>query len=102
MYNVSNDILYLTNIILIVFKFRMKQERVVLSTDGPDHNVVKLKPPMCFTVVNADEVLQKLDVILTEITSAAASEEALHGKPSEDSLVDDSATAAKRRIISLA
>lgn len=37
---------------------RMKSvHRVLISSDGPHENVLKLKPPMCFTKENADEFL---------------------------------------------
>ncbi|XP_052868794.1 alanine--glyoxylate aminotransferase 2-like [Anopheles cruzii] len=37
---------------------RMKtMHRVLVSSDGPDDNVVKLKPPMVFTKANVDEFL---------------------------------------------
>jgi len=41
-----------------------KEHGVLISTDGPDHNVLKLKPPMCFSLVNAHQVTQTLDAIL--------------------------------------
>ncbi|XP_011177329.2 alanine--glyoxylate aminotransferase 2-like [Zeugodacus cucurbitae] len=38
---------------------RMKSlHRVLVSSDGPNDNVIKLKPPMCFNQENADEFLQ--------------------------------------------
>lgn len=45
----------------------MKEEHVLLSADGPDRNVLKFKPPMCFAVADVDEVVAKLDSILGEI-----------------------------------
>jgi len=42
-----------------------KEHRVLISTDGPDHNVLKLKPPMCFSLANADQVAETLDGILS-------------------------------------
>ena len=45
---------------------RMKDFKVLMSTDGPDHNVIKIKPPMVFTKENAMEVLKYLEVILAE------------------------------------
>lgn len=44
----------------------MKEEHILLSTDGPDANVLKLKPPMVFTKENVDEVISTLDRILKE------------------------------------
>ncbi len=45
---------------------RMRDCGVLVSTDGPDHNVLKLKPPMCFTTADADRVVETLDRILGE------------------------------------
>lgn len=40
---------------------RMKNvHRVLISSDGPDNNVLKLKPPMVFNKENVDEFLQAL------------------------------------------
>lgn len=39
----------------------MKNRQVLLSTDGPLHNVIKFKPPIVFDKHNADELLEKLD-----------------------------------------
>ncbi|XP_073830651.1 alanine--glyoxylate aminotransferase 2-like [Musca autumnalis] len=37
---------------------RMKQvHQILVSSDGPNANVIKLKPPMCFNQKNADEFL---------------------------------------------
>lgn len=47
----------------------MRQEHILFSSDGPDRNVLKFKPPMVFTTENADELLDQLDAILTEIES---------------------------------
>jgi 4-aminobutyrate aminotransferase-like enzyme/Ser/Thr protein kinase RdoA (MazF antagonist) len=46
---------------------KMKEKGYLLSTDGPLHNVLKIKPPMPFNKQNADEMVQLLDVILNEI-----------------------------------
>jgi 4-aminobutyrate aminotransferase-like enzyme len=50
--------------------------RMLLSTDGMSGEVVKLKPPMCFSLDNAREVVQALDEILGAMTVAALQEEA--------------------------
>ncbi|XP_019868208.1 alanine--glyoxylate aminotransferase 2-like [Aethina tumida] len=46
---------------------RMKEEHILLSVDGPDCNVIKLKPPMVFSKENVDEVVSTLDRILKEV-----------------------------------
>jgi 4-aminobutyrate aminotransferase-like enzyme len=40
---------------------------VLLSTDGPDHNVIKIKPPMVFSSADADRLVETVDAILAEI-----------------------------------
>ncbi|NNE70558.1 MAG: aminotransferase class III-fold pyridoxal phosphate-dependent enzyme, partial [Rhodothermales bacterium] len=45
---------------------RMKSLGVLLSTDGPLHNVIKIKPPLAFSRAHADEMLQKLDLVLQD------------------------------------
>lgn len=39
----------------------------LLSTDGPLHNVLKIKPPLTFNKTNADELLALLDEALREV-----------------------------------
>ncbi|XP_078407006.1 5-phosphohydroxy-L-lysine phospho-lyase-like isoform X1 [Cetorhinus maximus] len=46
---------------------RLKEEFILLSTDGPDRNVLKFKPPMCFTMEDAQYLVEKIDTILTEM-----------------------------------
>ncbi|XP_072119939.1 5-phosphohydroxy-L-lysine phospho-lyase-like isoform X1 [Mobula birostris] len=46
---------------------RFKKEFIVLSCDGPDRNVLKFKPPMCFTVEDAQFLVEKFDKLLTEM-----------------------------------
>ncbi len=45
---------------------RMREHGILLSTDGPFHNVLKVKPPMVFTQANADFLVATLDEILAE------------------------------------
>ncbi len=45
---------------------RMKQEGALLSTDGPLHNVIKIKPPLVFSSADADFFLTRLEEILEE------------------------------------
>ncbi|XP_077182819.1 5-phosphohydroxy-L-lysine phospho-lyase isoform X2 [Paroedura picta] len=46
---------------------RLKEEFIILSTDGPGRNVLKFKPPLCFNKKDAQLVVDKLDKILTEL-----------------------------------
>jgi 4-aminobutyrate aminotransferase-like enzyme len=45
---------------------RMKDHGILLSTDGPDHNVVKMKPPLVFGEDDAARVLEAFDRVLAE------------------------------------
>jgi 4-aminobutyrate aminotransferase-like enzyme len=45
---------------------RMKNHGILLSTDGPLHNVVKMKPPMVFSEANAERVVAAFDRVLAE------------------------------------
>ena len=45
---------------------RMKDEGILLSIDGPFHNVIKIKPPMIFTIEDVDLVVDTFDKILHE------------------------------------
>lgn len=45
---------------------RMKTLGILLSPDGPDHNVMKLKPPIIFNQKQASEFLSKLELVLNE------------------------------------
>lgn len=44
---------------------RLKDNHILLSTDGPGGNVLKFKPPMCFNMDDARLVANKIDTILT-------------------------------------
>jgi 4-aminobutyrate aminotransferase-like enzyme len=46
---------------------RMREEGILLGTDGPFHNVVKIRPPMPFSNDDADELVATFDRILTEL-----------------------------------
>ncbi len=45
---------------------RMRTRGVLLSTDGPHHNVIKLKPPLCITNSQAAAMLAELRQVLRE------------------------------------
>jgi 4-aminobutyrate aminotransferase-like enzyme len=45
---------------------RMKEFGILMSLDGPEHNVIKIKPPLTFTIENAREVLFYLHKIFGE------------------------------------
>jgi len=43
---------------------QMKERGVLLSTDGPLHNVIKIKPPLVFSHADADFLVRELDEVL--------------------------------------
>ena len=45
----------------------MRDRGFLLSTDGPLHNVLKIKPPMVLTAADVAAVLENIDEVLTEI-----------------------------------
>jgi 4-aminobutyrate aminotransferase-like enzyme len=47
---------------------RLKDRGILLSTDGPLHNVLKIKPPMVITEEDVDMVLRVLDDELDRTT----------------------------------
>ncbi|KAM6116450.1 LOW QUALITY PROTEIN: 5-phosphohydroxy-L-lysine phospho-lyase [Pterocles gutturalis] len=47
---------------------RLKEEYILLSTDGPGRNVLKFKPPMCFNMDDAKFVVDTIDKLLTGST----------------------------------
>ncbi|XP_031207257.1 5-phosphohydroxy-L-lysine phospho-lyase isoform X2 [Mastomys coucha] len=61
---------------------RLKENYILLSTDGPGRNILKFKPPMCFSLDNAQHVVAKLDDILTDMEEKVRSCETLRIKHS--------------------
>jgi 4-aminobutyrate aminotransferase-like enzyme len=45
---------------------RMKEYGILMSSDGPQQNVLKIKPPLTFTKENAKEVIFYLQKVLAE------------------------------------
>ena len=45
---------------------RMKDHGILMSSDGLDHNVLKIKPPLVFSKENAQQLLWYLRKILSE------------------------------------
>ena len=42
------------------------KHKVILSVEGTDKNVIKFKPPLCFTRENADSLVDYLNDILKD------------------------------------
>jgi 4-aminobutyrate aminotransferase-like enzyme len=45
---------------------RLRELGLLVSLDGPLHNVLKIKPPLVFTTDNADRLVDTLDLVLQE------------------------------------
>jgi len=48
---------------------RMKERGVLLSTDGPFHNVIKIKPPLVFSRTDTDFLISNLNYVIKDIFS---------------------------------
>jgi 4-aminobutyrate aminotransferase-like enzyme len=46
---------------------RLREEGILVGTDGPFHNVIKIRPPMPFSANDSDLLIGTLDEILFEI-----------------------------------
>ena len=47
---------------------RLKDEfRILTSIDGPYNNVIVMKPPLCFSIENANQMLGALDRVLSTL-----------------------------------
>ena len=44
----------------------MKDRGILLSVDGPDKNVIKIKPPMVFNEENATFLVENLETVLSD------------------------------------
>jgi 4-aminobutyrate aminotransferase-like enzyme len=45
---------------------RLRECGILTGTDGPHHNVIKLRPPLVFTVKDAELFVSTLDAVLQE------------------------------------
>jgi 4-aminobutyrate aminotransferase-like enzyme len=45
---------------------QMRERGILLGTDGPHHNVLKIRPPMPFSQADADELIAALDLAFAE------------------------------------
>jgi 4-aminobutyrate aminotransferase-like enzyme len=45
---------------------RLRERGVLAGTDGPFHNVIKVRPPLCFSEADADLFVSALDDVLAE------------------------------------
>lgn len=47
----------------------LRRQGFLLSTDGPHHNVIKFKPPLCFSRANADQLTDALKETLERLVN---------------------------------
>ena len=45
----------------------MRESGILLGTDGPFHNVLKIRPPMPFTQADGERLCRALDRVLAEL-----------------------------------
>ena len=45
----------------------MRNQQILLSMDGPLHNIIKIKPPIVFTESDAARLVRELDIVIGEI-----------------------------------
>lgn len=45
---------------------RMREFGILMSTDGKDNNVIKIKPPLVFSIENADELISRIKTVMHE------------------------------------
>ncbi len=43
---------------------QLKEKGILIGTDGPKENVLKIKPPLCFTKENTDELITAIEEVL--------------------------------------
>ena len=48
-------------------KNRMKENFILCSTDGKYNNVIKTKPPLCFTKANVDQFCEVFEKVLKKL-----------------------------------
>src|SRR5262249_19048599 len=51
---------------------RMRDEGILLGTDGPHHNVIKIRPPMPFDAADGARLVEALDSVLGELGDTGA------------------------------
>ena len=59
----DDDVLEPNNTLAKKVVNEMKDAGILLSLDGPDHNVLKFNPPMVFNIENANELEINLKTI---------------------------------------
>ncbi len=44
----------------------LRERRILLSVSGPNQNILKIRPPLCFGAAHADQLVEALDGVLGE------------------------------------
>src|SRR6185295_1593214 len=44
---------------------QMRERGILMGTEGPLHNVIKIRPPMPFSLEDADQLVEKLDEVFS-------------------------------------
>jgi 4-aminobutyrate aminotransferase-like enzyme/Ser/Thr protein kinase RdoA (MazF antagonist) len=57
---------------------RLRDEGILIGTDGPQHNVLKIRPPMPFTSADATRLVEMLDRTLGELESSHVARRTSH------------------------
>ena len=47
-------------------KNKLRENHILVGTDGPHNNVIKSKPPICFSEEDVNIVIESIDKILNE------------------------------------
>ena len=55
----TKETIYITN--------ELKKQFILVSTDGEYNNVIKIKPPLCFSIANADVLIKSLEKIIRKL-----------------------------------
>jgi 4-aminobutyrate aminotransferase-like enzyme len=42
----------------------LKDRGILTGTEGPHHNVIKIRPPMCVTMADAKRIVETIDEVL--------------------------------------
>lgn len=48
---------------------RLKDERIIVSIQGSERNIIALTPPMCFNIENARRVIEAFDKALEKVNA---------------------------------
>ena len=66
---IENDNLDPATWLAAALKNELRNRHILVSTDGPWENVIKMKPPLCFNKENADRVAGEMREILRVLRS---------------------------------